>query len=290
MPVNVLLITLDQFRGDCLSAPGTRWCARRTSIALAAQGVRLARHYSQAAPCAPGRAEPLHGHVPDEQPGGRQRHAARRPLRQRRAAPAAGPGYRRRCSATPTRASTRASPTGPTTRGCRPTRACCPGSTPCSTCATTTSRGWRWLAELGHDTSPGCEALLATERERPAEHSLVHVPHRPRRRLDRAPGRAVVRPPQLPAPAPALRRRRALGRRRTTRPTSICRSLPPRPPPVARRRARRSKPIGRADGRGGAARDLRAQYFGMISEVDAQLGRVWDVLARTGSGTTPSSS
>ena len=27
---------------------------------------------------------------------------------------------------------------------------------------------------------------------------------------------------------------------------------------------------------------MRAQYYGMISEVDDQLGRVWDVLARTG--------
>ena len=29
-------------------------------------------------------------------------------------------------------------------------------------------------------------------------------------------------------------------------------------------------------------RRMRAQYFGMISEVDAQLGRLWDALARLG--------
>ena len=54
--LNVLLITLDQFRGDCLSRPGIRSCARPTSTGSPQAGVRLARHYSQAAPCGPGRA------------------------------------------------------------------------------------------------------------------------------------------------------------------------------------------------------------------------------------------
>ncbi|MEY3389302.1 MAG: hypothetical protein RLZ74_908, partial [Actinomycetota bacterium] len=53
---NVLFITLDQFRGDALS------CAEHPLVrtphldALAAQGVRFARHYTQSTPCAPGRA------------------------------------------------------------------------------------------------------------------------------------------------------------------------------------------------------------------------------------------
>jgi arylsulfatase A-like enzyme len=54
--MNVLLITLDQFRGDCLSAAGHPLVRTPNLDALAAAGVRLARHYSQAAPCAPGRA------------------------------------------------------------------------------------------------------------------------------------------------------------------------------------------------------------------------------------------
>ena len=54
--VNVLLITLDQFRGDCLSAAGHPLVRTPNLDRLAASGVRLARHYSQAAPCAPGRA------------------------------------------------------------------------------------------------------------------------------------------------------------------------------------------------------------------------------------------
>lgn len=54
--MNVLFVTLDQFRGDCLGAAGARAVATPTLDRLAAGGVRLARHYSQAAPCSPGRA------------------------------------------------------------------------------------------------------------------------------------------------------------------------------------------------------------------------------------------
>jgi arylsulfatase A-like enzyme len=54
--MNVLLVTLDQFRGDCLSVAGHPIVRTPSLDRLAAQGTRLARHYSQAAPCGPGRA------------------------------------------------------------------------------------------------------------------------------------------------------------------------------------------------------------------------------------------
>ena len=54
--VNVLFVTLDEFRADCLSAAGHPVVATPTLDRLAAEGVRFASHYSQAAPCAPGRA------------------------------------------------------------------------------------------------------------------------------------------------------------------------------------------------------------------------------------------
>src|ERR1051325_10381255 len=54
--MNILFITLDQFRGDCLSAAGHKIVRTPHLDWLAANGVRFARHYSQAAPCAPGRA------------------------------------------------------------------------------------------------------------------------------------------------------------------------------------------------------------------------------------------
>ena len=56
MHPNVLLITLDQFRGDTLSAAGHPVVSTPNLDAIAAEGVRFARHFAQAAPCAPGRA------------------------------------------------------------------------------------------------------------------------------------------------------------------------------------------------------------------------------------------
>ena len=53
---NVLFITLDQFRAECLSAAGHPLVRTPNLDELAANGVRFARHYSQAAPCSPGRA------------------------------------------------------------------------------------------------------------------------------------------------------------------------------------------------------------------------------------------
>lgn len=53
---NVLFITLDQFRGGALSTLGHPVARTPHLDALARRGVLFARHYSQAAPCAPGRA------------------------------------------------------------------------------------------------------------------------------------------------------------------------------------------------------------------------------------------
>ncbi len=54
--MNVLLITADQWRGDCLGASGHP-CLRTPHLdALARDGVLFRRHFSQATPCAPGRA------------------------------------------------------------------------------------------------------------------------------------------------------------------------------------------------------------------------------------------
>jgi arylsulfatase A-like enzyme len=53
---NILLITADQWRGDCLSVVGHP-CVKTPNVdALAAQGTLFARHYAGAAPCSPARA------------------------------------------------------------------------------------------------------------------------------------------------------------------------------------------------------------------------------------------
>ncbi len=58
---DVLLITLDQFRGDSLSALGHP-CARTPHLdALAADGVLFRNHFATCAPCSPARASLLTG-------------------------------------------------------------------------------------------------------------------------------------------------------------------------------------------------------------------------------------
>jgi len=56
VPMNILFLTLDQFRGDALSCAGHPVVRTPHLDALAAEGVRFARHYAQASPCGPGRA------------------------------------------------------------------------------------------------------------------------------------------------------------------------------------------------------------------------------------------
>ena len=58
---NVLLVTLDQFRAECLGAAGHPLVRTPTLDRLAADGVRFANHFANCAPCAPGRASLLTG-------------------------------------------------------------------------------------------------------------------------------------------------------------------------------------------------------------------------------------
>ncbi len=55
-PVNVLLITADQWRGDCLSALNHPVVKTPNLDAIAAEGVLFSRHYANAVPCGPSRA------------------------------------------------------------------------------------------------------------------------------------------------------------------------------------------------------------------------------------------
>ncbi|KAA0699002.1 phosphonate monoester hydrolase [Neorhizobium sp. P12A] len=53
---NILLISADQWRGDCLSAVGHSSVRTPSVDALAREGVLFRRHYAGAAPCSPARA------------------------------------------------------------------------------------------------------------------------------------------------------------------------------------------------------------------------------------------
>ena len=93
--------------------------------------------------------------------------------------------------------------------------------------------------------------------------------------------RGLVRAPLLPAAALALRRgggvRRALRPRRRRAADRAGRDRPP----AARRDALAARPSPPRPTRR-ALRALRAQYFGMVTEVDAQLGRVLDAIRARG--------
>ena len=54
-PMNVLFITADQWRGDCLSAVGHACLETPNLDRLAADGVLFKQHYAQATPCGPSR-------------------------------------------------------------------------------------------------------------------------------------------------------------------------------------------------------------------------------------------
>ena len=54
--LNILFITVDQWRGDCLSAAGHPVVRTPNLDRLAADGVSFRRHFAQAAPCGPSRA------------------------------------------------------------------------------------------------------------------------------------------------------------------------------------------------------------------------------------------
>ena len=57
----MLLVTLDQFRADCLGVAGHPLVSTPTLDRLAAEGVRFTHHFSNCAPCAPARASLLTG-------------------------------------------------------------------------------------------------------------------------------------------------------------------------------------------------------------------------------------
>jgi arylsulfatase A-like enzyme len=55
-PLNILFITADQWRGECLSALGHPMVKTPHLDALAAEGVLFSNHFANAAPCGPSRA------------------------------------------------------------------------------------------------------------------------------------------------------------------------------------------------------------------------------------------
>ncbi|MEO5722982.1 MAG: sulfatase-like hydrolase/transferase, partial [Ilumatobacteraceae bacterium] len=278
---NVLFITLDQFRGDCLSSAGHPVVRTPNLDRLAAAGVSLRRHYSQAAPCAPGRAALYTGMyqmnnrvVGNGTPLDRRHdniaHIARRA------------GYR---------------PTlfGYTDQGVDP-RVVTDPSDPRRSTAWGLLPGFdvelnlsgpytpwfRWLTELGYDVVDEEASLLNGEPDRPAEHSTsAFLTDRLLGWIDRQDGPWFAYASYL-RPHPPYG---AAGHwSEAYSPDEV--GEPITPLGAAERHPFHTTLLGVPDMQPptdpAAMRRLRAQYFGMVSEVDSQLGRVWDLLQRNG--------
>ena len=275
---NVLLITLDQYRGDALSCAGHPVVRTPNLDALAASGVRLANHFAQAAPCAPGRAALYTGtyQMTNRVVGNgtplddRFDNVARMARRA---------GYQ---------------PTlfGYTDQGIDPRLVTDPDDPRLSDYEGVLSgfdvgldlpgpaEHWlAWLADHGHDLRDA-EHALVTEPDRPAElsqsafltdhllgwidrqdepwfaHASYLRPHPPYAAAGRWSNE--YHPDDMPTPMPVGEHLHGIHRALLDHPQS---AAPTDPAKMAR---------------------WQAQYFGMCSEVDDQLGRVWESLRRSG--------
>jgi arylsulfatase A-like enzyme len=278
--MNILLITLDQFRGDALSAAGHPIVKTPNLDRLAQEGARLARHYGQAAPCAPGRASLYTGLY-------QMNHrvvANGTPLDRRfdNIAKAA-----RRAGYTPTLF-------GYTDQSIDPRDASGPDDPRLSTyeeilpgfetglhLPSEAPAPWlRWLRALGHDVPDEAEAALAGEPSRPAEHSMsAFLADRFLDWLDAQDGPWFAHLSQLRPHPPYA----AAGHFAAMYDPA---AMPPPMAPAAQRHPLHQiltyhPHLKVPDDAEGMAR-LKAQYFGMVSEADHQLGRVWAALEARG--------
>jgi arylsulfatase A-like enzyme len=278
--VNVLLVTLDQFRADCLSAAGHPVLRTPHLDRLASEGVRLANHFSQAAPCGPGRASLYTGMYQ----ANHRVVANGTPLDQRfdNVAWAA-----RRAGFVPTLF-------GYTDQSIDPREADGPhdprlfsyeGVLPGFEADPGWSHGhptaWiEWLRELGHTVSDDPEITLAGEPDRPAEHSLAtHLTDAFLEWLDHQDGAWFAHLSLLrPHPPYAAAGHYAQRYDPAEVPLPIDAAADTHPLHAALMR----HPDLQVPADAAGVRQLRAQYYGMISEVDDHLGRVWAALEAAG--------
>lgn len=281
--MNVLLITLDQFRGDTLGCAGHLLVRTPHLDRLAQQGVRLARHYSQGAPCSPGRASLYTGMY-------QQNHrvvANGTPLDRRFDNIA---WLARRAGYTPTlfgytdQSVDPRDAHGPNDPRLSDYEEVLPGFDVALKLVSTRPHSWtQWLTAQGHVVPDDPDEALRGESARPAEHSMAafltnhflawhqqqvqakhpwfaHLSHfRPHPPYAAAGHFAQLYNPQdVPLPI-------ALGSPLHKLHAGLLRSPAMQAPTDER-----------------AMRELRAQYYGMVSEVDHQLGRVWRALEASG--------
>jgi arylsulfatase A-like enzyme len=277
--VNILFITLDQFRADALSAAGHPVVKTPHLDRLAGEGVRLARHYSQAAPCSPGRASLYtgtyqlnHRVVANGTPLDRRLDNVAKEARRAGYVPTLF-GYTDQ-AVDPRDVSDPADPRMQTWEGVLP------GFEVGLNFTTHDPGVWvRWLRGFGHEVPDDYEGAVGGEPSRPPEHSLAafqtdvlldwigrqdgpwfaHLSHlRPHPPYGAAGHFSkMYDPADMPPPIAAVDQRHRLH-------DGLMRGA-----------------LGAPTNQGEMAA-LQAQYFGMVSEVDDQLGRVWAALEASG--------
>jgi arylsulfatase A-like enzyme len=279
--VNVLFITLDQFRADSFAAAGHPLVKTPTLDRLAREGVRLSRHYSQAAPCAPGRAALYTGTY---QMNNRV-VANGSPLADRFDNVAR---LARRAGYVPTLF-------GYTDQGLDPTQAqgiddprldsydgILPGFAVGHYLPESQATWVEYLRDLGYDVPFGWAPALRGESDRPAEHSLTGFLSRKFFEwLDVQDGAWFAHVSFLRPHPPYA----AAGEySRLYDPADV--SMPLAPVEALERHPLHEIALGVAASAAPreeeAMRHLRAQYYGMISEVDYHLGRIVSRLEERG--------
>lgn len=278
--MNILLISLDQLRGDCLSAAGHPIVKTPHLDRLAAEGLRLARHYSQAAPCSPGRAslytglyQMNHRVVGNGTPlDARFDHIAKAARRA---------GYAPTLFGYTDQSLDPRVADGPDDPRLQTFEEVLPGFEVGLHLPSGDLAPWlAWLGGLGHDVPDRSEAALVGEPGRPAEHSLsafltdVFIDW-----MDRQDAPWFAHLSQLrPHPPYAAAGRFSTMYAQADMPEPIAPAAERHP--LHERLAR--DPRLAAPGDPADMRALMAQYFGMVSEADHQLGRVWAALEAAG--------
>ncbi len=275
--MNVLFVTLDEFRADCLSVAGHPVVATPTLDRLAAEGVRFASHVSQSAPCAPGRAslytgmyQMNHRVVANGAPLEDRFDNVARLARRAGYAPALF-GYTDQ-GVDPSTVPDASDPSLDTYEGVLP------GFDPV---LPLDGRFLGWLArleELGYGTLTAPEALRS-ESDRPAEHSVsAFLSDGLIEWVDRQDGpwfaHASYFRPHFPYAAAGEYSTRYA-------PEDTGEALPALPGLHPLYDLALGLELVRAPDGPGELAGLRAQYFGMVSEVDHQLGRVVEHLRAT---------
>ncbi len=277
---NILLITLDQWRGDCLGAAGHPIVRTPNLDRLAREGVWFSRHYSQAAPCGPGRASVYtglyqmnHRVVANGTPLDARFDNTARAARRAGYAPALF-GYTDQ-AIDPREAA------GPDDPRLSTYEEILPGFEDGLHVPSADLGPWiAWLRELGHAAPTDSAAALVSEPQRPAEHSLSAF------LVDRLIDWMQTRERPWFAHLSQLRPHPPYAAAGRFANLYAADDMPAPIPPAAERsrlhEALLAHPLTAAPKEPAAMRRVMAQYFGMVTEADFQLGRLWAALEDAG--------